>query len=184
MYTIYIFFIFFFFSSRRRHTRFDCDWSSDVCSSDLEEEAEVRGGRDRLGHDRDEEAPVPARLEAEACSQIVEMLLEPPPLVGDGAPGQPAETARQEPHPDPCRVEVDGADHAIGSHKRLRLRAMRLHPSRSVKIRRGSRAPAVRIARGANGRMPSAAGAWRAGARSSRPAEGDRLRGSGSSGTA
>src|SRR2546430_12009024 len=28
--------IIFFFSSRRRHTRFDCDWSSDVCSSDLE----------------------------------------------------------------------------------------------------------------------------------------------------
>src|SRR5256886_5328242 len=28
-------FTFFFFSSRRRHTRFDCDWSSDVCSSDL-----------------------------------------------------------------------------------------------------------------------------------------------------
>src|SRR6266478_7854892 len=25
----------FFFSSRRRHTRFDCDWSSDVYSSDL-----------------------------------------------------------------------------------------------------------------------------------------------------
>src|SRR2546430_17531842 len=29
------FILFFFFSSRRRHTRFDCDWSSDVCSSDL-----------------------------------------------------------------------------------------------------------------------------------------------------
>src|SRR6266567_249831 len=28
-------FFIFFFSSRRRHTRFDCDWSSDVCSSDL-----------------------------------------------------------------------------------------------------------------------------------------------------
>src|SRR5690606_40888217 len=27
--------IFFFFSSRRRHTRFSRDWSSDVCSSDL-----------------------------------------------------------------------------------------------------------------------------------------------------
>src|SRR4030066_1163625 len=27
----------FFFSSRRRHTRFKCDWSSDVCSSDLSE---------------------------------------------------------------------------------------------------------------------------------------------------
>src|SRR6266511_5465002 len=38
----YFFFItlsfsfFFFFSSRRRHTRFSRDWSSDVCSSDLE----------------------------------------------------------------------------------------------------------------------------------------------------
>src|SRR5690606_40934944 len=30
-----IFLIFFFFSSRRRHTRFSRDWSSDVCSSDL-----------------------------------------------------------------------------------------------------------------------------------------------------
>src|SRR5689334_24188849 len=30
----YIFF-YFFFSSRRRHTRWNCDWSSDVCSSDL-----------------------------------------------------------------------------------------------------------------------------------------------------
>src|SRR5207237_3863965 len=31
----FIYCIFFFFSSRRRHTRFKCDWSSDVCSSDL-----------------------------------------------------------------------------------------------------------------------------------------------------
>src|SRR5688572_18844853 len=44
-----LFVFFFFFSSRRRHTRFDCDWSSDVCSSDLTgreasggESAEVR----------------------------------------------------------------------------------------------------------------------------------------------
>src|SRR5438477_774656 len=29
------FFLFFFFSSRRRHTRLTCEWSSDVCSSDL-----------------------------------------------------------------------------------------------------------------------------------------------------
>src|SRR5690606_41188651 len=28
-------YLFFFFSSRRRHTRFSRDWSSDVCSSDL-----------------------------------------------------------------------------------------------------------------------------------------------------
>src|SRR5215467_5960149 len=30
-------FVFFFFSSRRRHTRLQGDWSSDVCSSDLSE---------------------------------------------------------------------------------------------------------------------------------------------------
>src|SRR5690606_2286402 len=28
-------YFYFFFSSRRRHTRFSRDWSSDVCSSDL-----------------------------------------------------------------------------------------------------------------------------------------------------
>src|SRR3989454_9332589 len=30
------YFFFFFFSSRRRHTRLQGDWSSDVCSSDLD----------------------------------------------------------------------------------------------------------------------------------------------------
>src|SRR6266853_243303 len=39
---------FFFFSSRRRHTRFDCDWSSDVCSSDLDPDHLV-GPREELG---------------------------------------------------------------------------------------------------------------------------------------
>src|SRR5690606_40864457 len=46
----------FFFSSRRRHTRFSRDWSSDVCSSDLKagnllpeallEDPEIRMARD------------------------------------------------------------------------------------------------------------------------------------------
>src|SRR5437660_8326457 len=31
----YVISLFFFFSSRRRHTRWPRDWSSDVCSSDL-----------------------------------------------------------------------------------------------------------------------------------------------------
>src|SRR5690242_21215403 len=34
-YTVLFDCFFFFFSSRRRHTRLTCDWSSDVCSSDL-----------------------------------------------------------------------------------------------------------------------------------------------------
>src|SRR5438132_7603524 len=35
---------FFFFSSRRRHTRSLCDWSSDVCSSDLAAAMESSSG--------------------------------------------------------------------------------------------------------------------------------------------
>src|SRR5207248_5852611 len=46
--------VFFFFSSRRRHTRSYGDWSSDVCSSDLEAQHQMiepqnekaRGGTD------------------------------------------------------------------------------------------------------------------------------------------
>src|SRR5438034_5776710 len=38
-----VLFFFFFFSSRRRHTRSLCDWSSDVCSSDLSARRAGRG---------------------------------------------------------------------------------------------------------------------------------------------
>src|SRR5438876_3838066 len=38
---------FFFFSSRRRHTRWTGDWSSDVCSSDLQNGATRAGHRGR-----------------------------------------------------------------------------------------------------------------------------------------
>src|SRR5690606_2499886 len=41
--------LFFFFSSRRRHTRFSRDWSSDVCSSDLEVDHPRRADRDLPG---------------------------------------------------------------------------------------------------------------------------------------
>src|SRR5206468_9888943 len=42
---------FFFFSSRRRHTRSDRDWSSDVCSSDLfVARAAIIRGRARRKH--------------------------------------------------------------------------------------------------------------------------------------
>src|SRR5438132_8014552 len=56
----------FFFSSRRRHTSSLCDWSSDVCSSDLAGAAQLLqpapgrgGGRiDRIAHVRSEERRV------------------------------------------------------------------------------------------------------------------------------
>src|SRR2546430_16911721 len=43
---------FFFFSSRRRHTRFDCDWSSDVCSSDLVRQGRYSFGRKSAAHSK------------------------------------------------------------------------------------------------------------------------------------
>src|SRR5260370_41238422 len=57
--------IFFFFSSKRRHTRFKCDWSSDVCSSDL---LDIQG-LDPVGH-------APVRL---AMPQTVSGPAKPPP---------------------------------------------------------------------------------------------------------
>src|SRR5256885_3705012 len=35
-FVVFLYDLFFFFSSRRRHTRLQGDWSSDVCSSDLD----------------------------------------------------------------------------------------------------------------------------------------------------
>src|SRR2546427_9839639 len=63
----------FFFSSRRRHTRFDCDWSSDVCSSDLLE---------------DSCAPVTSLWKTKA---IVDLLLRSAGAGGSGPPGVRAE---------------------------------------------------------------------------------------------
>src|SRR5476649_904942 len=42
----------FFFSSRRRHTRSLCDWSSDVCSSDLVLDSPYFTITDAAGHYR------------------------------------------------------------------------------------------------------------------------------------
>src|SRR5438132_9030943 len=45
-----MFISFFFFSSRRRHTRSLCDWSSDVCSSDLRRAEGTPEVGPELGH--------------------------------------------------------------------------------------------------------------------------------------
>src|SRR5260221_9309514 len=42
----------FFFSSRRRHTRSLCDWSSDVCSSDLAHRIAVREVRAAVAREK------------------------------------------------------------------------------------------------------------------------------------
>src|SRR2546430_8932721 len=65
---------FFFFSSRRRHTRFDCDWSSDVCSSDLVLEAHRRGASARLGGGagRGEQRGRPGRVTQPSLWRVLE----------------------------------------------------------------------------------------------------------------
>src|SRR5690242_247637 len=81
--------IWFFISSRRRHTRLTCDWSSDVCSSDLHAR---RGGRPKSGRR-------PRRRAQEGCakrvdsspithhpSPIQELLMRLPPATRESVP--------------------------------------------------------------------------------------------------
>src|SRR3712207_8722308 len=63
----------FFFSSRRRHTRYWRDWSSDVCSSDLD----VRKRRAAIvAYVRKASAGVPLACSSEAASHACPALLE------------------------------------------------------------------------------------------------------------
>src|SRR6266567_7049297 len=76
---LYVFF--FFFSSRRRHTRFDCDWSSDVCSSDL---ARRMNGATEPGRSMPPANPhaataPPYRVMESTLASVVEPTLSMPP---------------------------------------------------------------------------------------------------------
>src|SRR5256886_9283141 len=85
--------LFFFFSSRRRHTRFDCDWSSDVCSSDLspgeKRQAQIDGrgvqGIHRLGQLHSERL-VAVEVASGGNQNLSEIGVDPPVavLVGVG----------------------------------------------------------------------------------------------------
>src|SRR2546427_1782663 len=86
-------FYFFFFSSRRRHTRFDCDWSSDVCSSDLLEGEDaswmdparpVHGPRENHGRLRPGTDGVQTGWRGEEDSQIGGAGLDDQPHDGGG----------------------------------------------------------------------------------------------------
>src|SRR5262245_62562108 len=55
---------FFFFSSRRRHTRCLSDWSSDVCSSDLQPDTSSRDAATVRGEPEAQKPPTPAILKS------------------------------------------------------------------------------------------------------------------------
>src|SRR5206468_7416144 len=85
----------FFFSSRRRHTRSDRDWSSDVCSSDLSQ----RGGLPKRV--RNSSSAEPASKSSAAVELMGSWPLRGPPLVvgarrgfAEGAGGERSEERR------------------------------------------------------------------------------------------
>src|SRR5207253_3516444 len=95
--------IFFFFSSRRRHTRWPRDWSSDVCSSDLPNGEEHwcaivirRGGLNQATpthpasefHDNDTGFPIPAGTVVPIANRTERRYrFWGPPMPGDVADG-------------------------------------------------------------------------------------------------
>src|SRR5882762_370750 len=86
-------FIFFFFSSRRRHTRFKCDWSSDVCSSDLGVRAEVQPADQAERAEREIAASLsPAAVQGpKAAPPAPVTASHRPAIVVPAAPADPAE---------------------------------------------------------------------------------------------
>src|SRR6266487_6409602 len=82
----------FFFSSRRRHTRWTGDWSSDVCSSDL-------GGRGDLGvARRDPPRAAPALLRPRQAR-----------LLSEPVPGQQHQRPQAQERPDRRRWDLHQA---------------------------------------------------------------------------
>src|SRR6266699_3855159 len=116
---------FFFFSSRRRHTRCGRDWSSDVCSSDLEAMAGVVAGLD-LSRIR---TRICAAGELAGFERYDEILAQEPPgpltderegremLYSSGTTGRPKGVRKQLPGTtfgDPSSAPVQVA-HGIGA---------------------------------------------------------------------
>src|SRR5690606_39420467 len=88
------------FSSRRRHTRFSRDWSSDVCSSDLSARERGEGGLRFAG-------------EAVEQAEVIMRLIEAG-IGGDG-PGEALPCIFELP---PCEVHAAEVDHGMRSEER------------------------------------------------------------------
>src|SRR5690625_4714631 len=102
--------LYFFFSSRRRHTRWPRDWSSDVCSSDLLPGERVRAVT---------EAGPPAKFLRARVTEVLEAsaLRVPDRRLAFAAPGESAQTdvlAAGAPRAEVSGADVTGAD-ALGA---------------------------------------------------------------------
>src|SRR5256886_12466832 len=90
----------FFFSSRRRHTRFDCDWSSDVCSSDLSQDGSSN------------DAAAPKTLKATDASDLASQLQS---LLGEAFAGSYYDSGTQQ-----LVVNVRSEERRVGKECRSR----------------------------------------------------------------
>src|SRR5690606_41076797 len=73
----------FFFSSRRRHTRFSRDWSSDVCSSDLVVQDWYADLLRLYAEDPDPETDLATRLDVRIKRQLAAFGISPDSLNAD-----------------------------------------------------------------------------------------------------
>src|SRR6266513_1586681 len=119
---IRLYLIFFFFSSRRRHTISKRDWSSDVCSSDLEEHADRGGEQHRGDADHERDAPAVDHAREEIAPDLVGAEQVPGRPAGhpDGRGHPPLEAHEAPKRPPRRRGLVGGRD---------RRRFERRHPS-------------------------------------------------------
>src|SRR6266498_1537924 len=142
-------FFFFFFSSRRRHTRCGRDWSSDVCSSDLDPPRCVgavtlpiaaQGGpqielADKLEHVLLRPDVTPSEVD-DACASAVESGLAAVTVWPADVPREAAELARQ--LQALCRIA-----HAEGVHVRAVLQAPLALAAHTAAPQQAPLAPAV-----------------------------------------
>src|SRR2546428_4570364 len=116
----------FFFPSRRRHTKSDRDWSSDVCSSDLESKAAEAPGGDEPPRGRQrapvlETARAPYALADDDAQRVrlrgdvARVAQEHPPEFG-AEPGRGRPDRRSFVH---VRLPLARSDHGFGQHAEL-----------------------------------------------------------------
>src|SRR6266508_6414630 len=96
----------FFFSSRRRHTRWPRDWSSDVCSSDLERGERQIGDGEGAEGEPDHQVAAAAVGDVESPDALEEAVLE---VAGEG----------EEEGPDQRSAEEGRQRHPVGRGRSL-----------------------------------------------------------------